>query len=204
MLTPVGLDTDLLHSNYKDITILDLKKKYGFSQHDNILLFIGRLEKEKRPISMVEILHSIRKKNTNYKLLMVGNGELKNKIINRINELKLSDVVKIQDNIPNEDIWEYYRLSDAYVNLNQHEIFGMSILEAMFYGTKVVAWNAPGPNYIIENGVSGWIVDNTDKVIERILDKKDVGLNAHRRIIEKFTWENTANNIKSLVEKALQ
>lgn len=38
----------------------------------------------------------------------------------------------------------------------------MAILEAMYYGCKVVAWDAPGPNLIIENGKSGWLVRDAD------------------------------------------
>ena len=141
----------------------------------------------------------IRKKDQTYKLLMVGNGELKTAVENRIKELKLADSVQMIDRIPNSDIWELYRLADSFVNLNQQEIFGMAILEAMYYGCKVVAWVAPGPNLIIENGKSGWLTESNDEVMERILDATDVGEEAHRRILREFTWESSAKKIITII-----
>lgn len=89
--------------------------------------------------------------------------------------------------------------NDNKINLNQQEIFGMAILEAMYYGCKVVAWNAPGPNLIIENRKSGWLTESNDEVIERILDATDVGKEAHRRILREFTWESSAKKISTII-----
>ena len=199
VVTPVGLDISLLHVDYEKLSAGGLKEKYGYSSTDKVLLFIGRFTEEKQPIRMIEILSEIRKKDQTYKLLMVGNGELKTAVENRIKELKLADSVQMIDRIPNSDIWELYHMAEVFVNLNQQEIFGMAILEAMYYGCKVVAWNAPGPNLIIENGKSGWLTESNDEVIERILDAADVGEEAHRRILREFTWESSAKKIITVI-----
>lgn len=198
-VTPVGLDLDLLHADYETCSVSELKKKYGYCESDKILLFIGRMIDEKQPVRMIDILAEIRKKDTNYKLLMVGTGELKAAVETRTKELALQDAVQLVERIPNSDIWELYRLADSFVNLNQQEIFGMAILEAMYYGCKVVAWVAPGPNLIIENGKSGWLTESNDEVMERILDATDVGEEAHRRILREFTWESSAKKIITII-----
>lgn len=197
-VVPVGLDLSLLREDGRKCSRL-LKNKYGYSEGDKVLLFIGRFTEEKQPIRMIEILSEIRKKDQTYKLLMVGNGELKTAVENRIKELKLADSVQMIDRIPNSDIWELYRLADSFVNLNQQEIFGMAILEAMYYCCKVVAWNAPGPNLIIENGKSGWLTESNKEVIERIMDTTDVTAEAHQRVLREFTWESSAKTILSIV-----
>lgn len=199
VVTPVGLDISLLHADYEKLSAEGLKEKYGYSATDKVLLFIGRFTEEKQPIRMIEILSEIRKADQTYKLLMVGSGELKVAIEKRTKELDLSDAVQMIDRIPNSDIWELYRLADSFVNLNQQEIFGMAILEAMYYGCKVVAWNAPGPNLIIENRKSGWLTESNDEVIERILDATDVGEEAHRRILREFTWDSSAKKIITVI-----
>ncbi len=94
---------------------------------------------------MIEIFSEILKIDVNYKLLMVGSGKLKEIVIAKIKELGIQYKAQMLENIPNSDIWELYRFSEAFINLNQQEIFGMAILEAMYYGCKVVAWKAPGP-----------------------------------------------------------
>lgn len=199
VLTPVGLDLSLLHEGYGKNFKPDLKKKYGYAEADKILLFIGRLIEEKQPVRMIEILSKIKEKDKSYKLFMVGNGELKASVEKRIKELDLLSDVQMIERIPNSEIWELYLMADVFINLNQQEIFGMAILEAMYYGCKVVAWRAPGPNLIIENGKSGWLVEKNEEVIEKILDTTDVKVKAYQRVLCDFTWESSAKKIHAIV-----
>lgn len=199
VVTPVGLDIALLKDKYEAVSPLELKRKYGYSENERVLLFIGRLIEEKQPVKMIEILSAVKKKNNRYKLLMIGKGELKQAAENKIKELNLADSVRMIAQIPNSDIWELYRFADTFVNLNQQEIFGMAILEAMYYRCKVVAWNAPGPNLIIENGKSGWLAESNQEVAERILDSRNIGDEAHKRVVKEFTWTSSARKIFSVV-----
>lgn len=201
MIAPIGLDISLLKKEYEKYDISMLKQKHGYKPEDKVLLFIGRLMDEKQPTRMVEIFSDLVKKDNNYKLLMIGSGILKNDVEKTIHREQLDSKVQLLDRIPNKDIWELYRFAEAFVNLNQHEIWGMAILEAMYYGCKVVAWNAPGPDSMIENGVSGWIVENNQQVIEKIEDITPVGKAAHARIMDEFLWETTATKIYSVLEK---
>lgn len=199
VVTPVGLDLDLLYPDYEEISASELKKKYGYQETDKILLFIGRLINEKQPLRMIDILSEIRKRDVSYKLLMVGTGELETSIKARIQDLSVQDSVQMVKCISNSRIWELYRLADTFVNLNQQEIFGMAILEAMYYNCKVVAWSAPGPNLIIENGKSGWLATNNDELIEKILDIRAIGLEAHCRVLNEFTWESSVKKMKQVI-----
>lgn len=200
VVIPVGLDLSLLHSDYENYISTEIKVKYGYSASDKILLFIGRLTEEKQPVKMIEIFSKIREKDSNYKLLMVGTGELKDSVESRIKELNLIDSVQTLDSIPNCDIWELYCIAYSFVNLNRQEIFGMALLEAMYYGCKVVAYYAPGPNLIIENGKSGWLVQDDEEIIDKIMDETDISKEAHRRVIDEFTWENGAKKIYGIIE----
>lgn len=199
VVTSVGLDLSLLHEDYGKTSVADLKKKYGYSETDRVLLFIGRLIEEKQPIKMLEILSEIRKRDQSYKLLMVGTGELLEAVEKSVKKLDLSDAVYMIKRIPNNEIWELYRFADVFVNLNQQEIFGMAILEAMYYGCKVVAWEAPGPNLIIENNVSGYLAGTTEKVIESVMKQKDISIPAHNRIADYFTWKSVSKKITQII-----
>lgn len=204
VVTPVGLDISLLKEGYKVASPSELKRKYGYSENDKVLLFIGRLIEEKQPVRMIEILSEVKKKDNCYKLLMVGKGELKQAVEDKINELNLIGSVQMIAQIPNGDIWELYRFADAFVNLNQQEIFGMAILEAMYYGCKVVAWNAPGPNLIIEDGKSGCLADNTEVIVDIILNKQLDKKKIYERIAKHFTWQNTALTMKQKIQTNIE
>lgn len=198
-VAPVGLDLSLLKQDYDKFPIDILKQKYGYVSNEKIILFIGRLTQEKQPVRMIDIFNEMRKTDNSYRLLMVGSGELKDTVASQIQKLNLNDYVKMIDRIPNSEIWELYRIADAYVNLNQQEIFGMAILEAMYYGCKVVAWKAPGPVYIIEDKVSGYLADSNVGIIDAVKYGKSMSEAAKQRIIDKFTWNATAKQIKSLI-----
>lgn len=91
-------------------------------------------------------------------------------------------------------MWKYYMASDYFVNLNSGEIFGMSILEAMFYRLTVIALSAPGPSYIINNGINGYLVDSDAEIVDMLSgdNVKRTGNEAHDRIMKSFTWDSTA------------
>lgn len=192
---PVGLDIDLLHKGYESEDRLQLRNKYGFDKSDKVLLFIGRMIDEKQPLKMLDIFERMKTQDARYKLLMVGTGPLDSVVADRIRQQGTESAIKQIKKIPNNKIWELYYIADCFVNLNQQEIFGMAILEAMYYGCKIVAWKAPGPELIIENGNSGWLVQSDEEVIECIQDNKNTTDNAHDRVLSRFTWEYTARNI---------
>ena len=197
VVTPVGLDISLLKNDFEKYDRETLKEKYGFQKNEKILLFIGRLSAEKQPLEMVDIYNEVLKMDSDYRLLMVGNGELKEELQKKIQESNLNDKVKLIEKIPNRDIWELYRIGDCFVNLNKQEIFGMAIMEAMYYGCKVVAWNAPGPDFIIQNGVSGYLATDKEELINAIFSETDMSKIAQKRILESFTWDATVKSLKN-------
>lgn len=198
-LTPVGLDLSLMNQEYEHADCNLLKRKYGYKNSDKVLLFIGRLTVEKQPVPMIDIFLKLYKEDNNYRLLIVGTGELKEKVISRINEYKISEQVQLIDNIPNKDIWELYRIAYCFLNLNQKEIFGMAILEAMYYECKVIAWRAPGPELIIEDGVSGYLIDDDEQLMRRVKIGKVIDKDAHERVISAFTWRTMAQSLYEIM-----
>ncbi|EOU1150945.1 glycosyltransferase [Clostridium perfringens] len=189
-VVPVGLDLDLLKTDYYMYNRSELRKKYNISDEERVILFIGRLDEEKNPEQAVEILNTLIKRNLKYKLVMVGDGLLKYKVLEHVKKLKIEKNFVYFNSIQNKDIWEIYRISDYFINLNKNEIFGMAILEAMFYECKVIALEAPGPNFIIENDKSGYLVNSNEEIIDKILNSKNVQSIAHKRIVRNFIWND--------------
>jgi len=196
----VGLDLSLMQRDFAKVDTSRLKRKYGYVTEDKVLLFVGRMIEEKQPLRMIELFSEIHSQDKAYKLLMVGTGDLKGSVLEKVRKQQLTAAVQIIERIPNEDIWELYRIADCFVNLNQQEIFGMAILEAMYYGCKVVAWKAPGPSFIIEDGVSGCLADSDEGIMKAIKDKIIIPEAAHQRILTHFTWDRTAEIILSIAE----
>lgn len=201
-IAPVGLDLTVLEKDYEYTNVDNLKDKWGYSANDKIILFIGRLVNEKQPLRMIEIFNELYQLDSSYRLIIVGNGILLEKLKSLIYDKNLDKYIKLINEIPNKDIWELYRISDAFINLNPNEIFGMAILEAMYYKCKVIAWKAPGPKNIIENRKNGYLVQSNKEVIEAILDKDYlIEQNGYDRVINNFTWNKVADAFKEIVDE---
>ncbi|MEO2075929.1 MAG: glycosyltransferase family 4 protein [Bacillus sp. (in: firmicutes)] len=193
-LAPVGLDINQLNQNYNQVKSDDLKIKWGYDTSDRIILFIGRLEEDKRPIDLIRIFHSISQRDRNVKLLIIGKGALKDEAVAYVENNNLSKNVKFIEKVENNIIWELYRISSTLVNMSRKEIFGMALLEAMYYECGVVAHTAPGPDVIILDGKTGFIA-RTDIEIEKYLSTDiplEIRINARNRAINEFSWKNAA------------
>lgn len=202
---PVGLDTWLLKKDYESYDIAELKAQWGFEPKDKVVLYVGRMTEEKRPIEMAELFKRLHELEPSYRLLMVGHGELLEDVKKLISKYNLDNAVSIQEKVPNNNMWELYRIADCFVNLCTHEIFGMAILEAMYYEAAVVAVKSQGPLLIIEDGVSGYICDDDETVLNRILtaDRQKVGSQAKRRVLENFVWGKSADKFIEIIDKLI-
>lgn len=198
---PVGLDLELLKQDYKTYSVKTLKEKWNYGDTDKVILFVGRMTAEKQPEKMIDIFKQMFKKNNTYRLLMVGQGELLENVKRKISMCGLDGKAAIYEKVANDRMWELYRIAECYINLNTHEIFGMAILEAMYYENAVLALRAPGPELIIEGDVSGYICDSEDELIQRALmtDKHAVGMAAHCHVMECFLWECSAEKMEKII-----
>lgn len=199
---PVGLDKSLLKEDYLSYDTYRLKEKYGYDPQDRVILYVGRLTAEKQPVKMIEIFRKVYQKDSRFRLIMIGQGELAGEVHAAISEHNLLHLVTVCDKVPNDRMWEFYRLSECFVNLNAHEIFGMAILEAMYYESTVIALRAPGPSLIIESGVSGYICDHETEIAKKILshDSKRIGEAGRKRVTDQFMWEQSAAAILDIIE----
>lgn len=188
---PVGLDLDVIPNLCDDRK--KLREKLNIPVDKRILIFVGRLEEYKEPLKAIELIRALNKTSDNYILIMIGQGSLKEKVDKLINNYNLSNIILI-DKIENSKIHNYYKASDIFLNFNSKEIFGMSILEAMNQGCKVIAKNAPGPSFIIKDKVNGIIMEDFDtskwiQKIKSIDENNNISKEAKKRISKCFNWD---------------
>jgi len=191
-LACVGLDTAIIPDIPEQREAL--RKKAGISENTTVLLFVGRMEEYKRPFETLFLLeYLLRKKKKEVFMIMIGTGKLDEKFEKEMQKKKLKKYMKRLRKIPNEKIHRYYKIADYFLNFNTDEIFGMSILEAMYQGCTVIANHAPGPDSIIENKKSGFLVNTTDQMAELIINGYRCDReNVKGRVKEMFLWDTTA------------
>lgn len=196
-LAPVGLDTEVIPSITE--SKVQLRKKLNIPLEKTVLLFVGRMDEYKRPLEAIELADSMQ---DNVYLIMIGTGSLDEIIADEITKRKLDKQVLRIKTIPNREIQGYYVLCDYYLNFNTKEIFGMSILEAMYHGCTVLACHAPGPDFIIEDKVSGYLFDDASEMKDIIEQKKVLNPeNIKAHVVENFVWDKTAKIFDEWIKK---
>lgn len=187
-VAPVGLDLSVIPRITEDKTAL--REALGIPKEKAALLFVGRLDEYKRPLEAVRLLAALKDEAV---LVMIGTGSMDEQTEQEARQLGVWDAVIRIARLPNEQVQQYYAACDYYVNFNRKEIFGMSLLEAMYQGCTVLACHGPGPDFIIEDGISGYLVEDTAQMADLVRCGRHLPPEApRRRILEQFVWDNTA------------
>ena len=184
-VVPVGLDFDVI-PKIND-TKEECRKTLELPMNKKILLYVGRLAEYKKPLDAIDMLKNLADE---IHLVVIGNGELKKDFIEKAEETGVMSRITYIESIPNTEIHKYYKAVDCFINFNPQEIFGMSILEALYQQCPVVARHAPGPDTIILNGETGFLCDTIAEMCERVqLVNSDMGIKGKNRVEKYFSWK---------------
>lgn len=115
-----------------------LCQKFNLDLNSKILLYVGRVCKEKNIESLFKLIKEIKKKQDNIFLVIVGPGEI-NKFKETAQTMKVLDRVVFAGSFPLEETRRMYQASDAFVFASKTETQGIVIGEAMMAETPVVA-----------------------------------------------------------------
>ena len=130
------------------------------------LLAVGRLNKVKRFDVLIDVMNTLDNK---FFLTIIGSGEEKNALIEKIKKFKLESRVKVLDFQSNP--YNYMKKADLLLLASEYEGFPNVVLEANTCGIPVVAFECPGvSDEIIINGLNGFLVEcgNIDKLTLKI------------------------------------
>jgi glycosyltransferase involved in cell wall biosynthesis len=196
---PNGVDTDF----YKP-----KKKKDSGAEK---FLFVGRFQIQKNLFFLLEQMDKIViEKGLRIELYLVGTGPLENSLKKFAKKLRIKDQIHWHGWSSMESIREHYQKADCLLNPSFCEGMPNVVLEAMACGIPVIASNVPGNNDIIRHEDTGFLFD-LDKPIQ--LQEAIISLAANKHLIssmgdrgrnfvvEKYSWEKTANKYFKLIYK---
>jgi glycosyltransferase involved in cell wall biosynthesis len=147
---------------------------------ENVLLFTGRIDKEKGIHILIEIFPIIAETHPDVVLLITGDGAMKNILMEKVAMDKLSDKILFLGKVPYQRLPEYYSLSKIFVFPTlRFEGLPYNVIEALSCGCVVIASKRGGMESIIESGKNGILIDPKNKnmlvgEICKILDEPDL------------------------------
>lgn len=114
-----------------------LRKEFGFKDDDYVIGNFGRMVPAKNQLFLIDAFCEFKKTTTNAKLLIIGDGPLRNKIDEKIKKLNLSKDIRIESR--REDINKCYSVLDIFAFPSLYEGLGLVAIEAQMAEVNVIA-----------------------------------------------------------------
>lgn len=144
---------------------LELKKKYPTKKYiisKNFFLSVGRLTKQKNFFFLINEFEKFCRFSDNFNLLIIGDGEDKNKLTKLIKKKKLDDKVHLLGF--EENFYYYMQRCSAFILPSLWEELGLVIVQAALFNVFIISSDCPnGPKEFLNNGKGGILFSNNQK-----------------------------------------
>ena len=159
-IVPVSCGIDLERFNPRNDGT-DLKEKYAIPKDRSILLYVGRLDKEKRIEMILNALPQIIR-SVNAHVVLAGIGKLRRQLETLVQKLDVQDRITFTGFVPDNDLPSLYRIADLFVIAGIAELQSIVTMEAMASGLPVVAVNAMALPELVDDGENGYLFSDGD------------------------------------------
>ncbi len=143
-----------------------------------MLVYVGRLSKEKNLDFLVRSLHPLLASRQDVRLLFVGGGPIKRHLEALTRHLGLERRIVFTGYVPYLKIERYYFLADLFVTASLSEVFPLTVIEALSSSLPVIAIDAVGTGDIVADGYNGLLTRPSAEAfrrgVERALDDPDL------------------------------
>ena len=176
------------------------------------LLYVGEFMPRRHLKFMGDIIAELKKRGRECKLIMIGksNTDYGKGVKEYFENNNLNDNVYYVDRIEQRYLSRVYKACTAFLFPSTYEIFGMVLMEAMYFGLPVISCENGGSTMLIKNGINGFVENelNSKKWAEKIIQIKDgtiadISTNARNTILNRFTWDALVSQFIQVYEKRL-
>ena len=182
-----------------------------------IIITLARLEKRKGHLGILKVIKKLTSTYPNILYVIAGDGEEKRNLKKFIKDNQLISNVKFVG-LVNENQKKYlFEKANLMImpTLDESkkrsiEGFGISYLEASFFGIPSIASNVGGTPEVVINESTGMIINNfeelhktTKNLLADKLKLESLGENAKNRSINNFCWEKVVNDYYSIFSKII-
>ena len=103
------------------------------------ILGVGSLITLKNYTSFINIIHKLKEFKPDINCVIIGEGQLKEKLYDQIKSLGLEINISLAGNLHRDQVFEYMTQSKILLHTSNYESFGMVFIEALYYGMHIVS-----------------------------------------------------------------
>ncbi len=163
-----GMTEDRLHAQ---------RKKLGLDKFDEVMLYVGRIAKEKNVETMFEALRILLARGRNIALVIAGEGPERRPLTRVAEKMKIDDNVIWTGFLSQKELPELYFVADLFCFPSPSDTQGIVLYEALMAGLPIVALESMASRAAVRHGENGLFAENSaqdfaDKIAE-VLDNRD-------------------------------
>ena len=198
---PSGIDTTRFYKeNIDKNEIINLKKDLGLKKTDFIVLYVGRIAKEKSIDFLINNFNSVLKRIPKAKMIIVGDGPDIKDLIDLTRKKGLENKIIFTGKAPWTDVPKYYSLCDLFVTASKTETQGLTVIEAI---------RDESFELMITDKKDGLFFDDEKSYVDMIYEvyknkklRDEISFNA-RLTADKYSPYNYAKNVLKVYEKVI-
>jgi glycosyltransferase involved in cell wall biosynthesis len=169
------------------------------------LLSVGRLDGEKNPLLLADVAAHLRRNDSGWRLIVVGEGALAPAVVARARALDADDTLELRGYVPHgEELWQLYRSSHAFLHVSSTEGLPQVLFEAQAAGLPIVATAVGGVPDALGHGARGLLIPQEDAVAaaiacERLRGEPELRARLIRNGLEFARAESMESHLDRLV-----
>ena len=198
-ILPTGITLDKFSIDLSTFNKEQFKLDLGIKKDQFVLLFVGRITKEKNILEIVTYLKNSSKKDI--LLLVVGDGPERKNIENYIKNSTISGSINFTGMIDPNDVPKYYAIADLFVSGSMSETQGLTYIEALAAGKPLLCRQDECLEELLEEGKNGYSYTNEHEFFEKLEKLQDVNtlqkMSEYAKIsATKFSKETFTNEME--------
>lgn len=178
------------------------------------LLYVGKIEERRNVYFLVDLFEKLAKQMDDIELVIVGNGETNyvDAFLQRIHPWLENGKIIYFQNATQKELSLIYRRVNMFVFTSNYEIFGMVLLEAMYFGLPVISSMNGGASVLLRDQENGYIMQSFtaaewERIIIGLAEDREfaerIGKKAHSMIEEHFLWDRLADVFIAAYKEAI-
>jgi alpha-1,6-mannosyltransferase len=190
-IIPLGVETDVFEPGHRSDA---LRKNIGLGSHQLLLLFVGRLSREKNIDCLLKAFEIIQQyTGDKFALLIVGEGAERPKVLEAASRLKNLHSLPYEGD-PHK-LATLYASADLFVHAGLCETFGLVVLESQACGVPAVAFSNSGMDANIFGGADFLAIDRTPEGLAKAVlkayqnDIPAVGRMTRQAVMSHYPWK---------------
>ncbi len=205
-----GIPAEKVITVHNAVEPVDRPDLEGVTKHvkEKVVTFLGRVTYQKGPDYFVEAAYKVLKRDSNVRFVMAGSGDLLNRMIRRVAQLKIATKFHFTGFLAGPEVDTMFAMSDVYVMPSVSEPFGISPLEAMRSNVPVVISKQSGVAEVLQHAlkVDFWDIDALADAIYGILHYEGLSkmfIRYGKSEVDNLIWENAAINVIEVYNQAV-